>query len=1078
MRFDHCMRSARILTLFCGLAAAGRAAEDWPTYRHDAQRSGSSEEGLSFPLQEVWRHAAANPPCPAWPPPARQDVSHGHKDLSPTHIFDRAYHLVGVGNRAWYASSADDALVCLDAGTGRTLWVFRAEAPIRLAPTVWNGRLYVGSDDGCVYCLQSEDGTFLWKARPSADRRLPGNGRIISRTPVRSSVAVLDGLAYFTAGIFPSQGVFLCAVDATTGEEQWKRSVDVSSQGYLLASPKTLFLPTGRTGPAGFVRSTGKALGTVEGIGSCFGILLKDMLVTGPNEHGQVVIHSPDTRERIVSMPGLSMVAGPEVVYVLQKNFLTAFDRAKYLELSRKIAAMEEVDRQEWTASQGEQYNEWSRERKNCEKWTVPTKAKYELIRLGEAVLCGGDGLVEAHDARDGKSIWSASLEGQGYGLSAWQGRLYVSTDRGVIHCFSRSEQEVSEVATVQAEEPFVKTHETLAGGAFEGSLKVRDVLRHVDVRQGYCLLLGARDPDWVGRLVERTHFRVVIAEREQATAQDLRSFFAGGKLYGNRVSVHLVEGDKLPFCDYFANLVLAFDGCGCGAFHNLRPGELSRVQRPCGGVVILSGKGSLEKWGGKEEALPRLEAKRGLSVSARQALEGGGKWTHTYAEPGNSACSRDSLVRRPFELQWFGGPGPRDMVDRHFRNVPPLYDKGRLFVAGNEIVYCVDAYNGFPLWELRLPGSRRLAVFLDASGMAVHQNLLHVVTGERCDRFQVENGKKEKPLSLPKSAGGGKEWGYLACVGTGVLGSLRPEGTTYQEINREANLASEPAWYPNMKLAASEAVFYLDSGTGKTRWMYDSERLIDTTFAVGKDKLFFLETHSSAALADDSGRLTMREMNADGEQLLVALDLETGERCFKEPLEIQELQQPAYLSCAEGILLLSGSRIKGGEQVVSSGRKAKNELKGGEKIVYTFFAFDAGSGHLLWKKSHPTDLRTDGGHGEYNRHPTIIEGWAYCWPYAYDLKTGERKQGWKFSRHGHGCGGISGSLHALFWRGWTPWTWDLRPGGGPEPLTRVTRPGCWINMLPVGGLVLIPEASSGCTCTHSIQTSMALVPK
>jgi hypothetical protein len=30
--------------------------------------------------------------------------------------------------------------------------------------------------------------------------------------------------------------------------------------------------------------------------------------------------------------------------------------------------------------------------------------------------------------------------------------------------------------------------------------------------------------------------------------------------------------------------------------------------------------------------------------------------------------------------------------------------------------------------------------------------------------------------------------------------------------------------------------------------------------------------------------------------------------------------------------------------------------------------------------------------------------------------------------------------------------------------------------MLPVGGLILIPEASSGCTCPYSIQTAMALV--
>ena len=49
---------------------------------------------------------------------------------------------------------------------------------------------------------------------------------------------------------------------------------------------------------------------------------------------------------------------------------------------------------------------------------------------------------------------------------------------------------------------------------------------------------------------------------------------------------------------------------------------------------------------------------------------------------------------------------------------------------------------------------------------------------------------------------------------------------------------------------------------------------------------------------------------------------------------------------------------------------------------------------------------------------------------------------------------------------------------GESTALTSVTRPGCWINILPAGGLVLIPEASSGCTCYYSIQTSLALSPR
>jgi hypothetical protein len=63
-----------------------------------------------------------------------------------------------------------------------------------------------------------------------------------------------------------------------------------------------------------------------------------------------------------------------------------------------------------------------------------------------------------------------------------------------------------------------------------------------------------------------------------------------------------------------------------------------------------------------------------------------------------------------------------------------------------------------------------------------------------------------------------------------------------------------------------------------------------------------------------------------------------------------------------------------------------------------------------------------------------------------------------------------------LFFRAGNPTMCDL-VSGQKTKLTQVTRPGCWINIIPAEGLLLIPEASSGCTCKFSIQTSLALVP-
>jgi len=38
-------------------------------------------------------------------------------------------------------------------------------------------------------------------------------------------------------------------------------------------------------------------------------------------------------------------------------------------------------------------------------------------------------------------------------------------------------------------------------------------------------------------------------------------------------------------------------------------------------------------------------------------------------------------------------------------------------------------------------------------------------------------------------------------------------------------------------------------------------------------------------------------------------------------------------------------------------------------------------------------------------------------------------------------------------------------------------RPGCWINAIPAGGLVLMPDATDGCRCTYLMKVSVALQP-
>ena len=102
------------------------------------------------------------------------------------------------------------------------------------------------------------------------------------------------------------------------------------------------------------------------------------------------------------------------------------------------------------------------------------------------------------------------------------------------------------------------------------------------------------------------------------------------------------------------------------------------------------------------------------------------------------------------------------------------------------------------------------------------------------------------------------------------------------------------------------------------------------------------------------------------------------------------------------------------------------------------------------------------------------MKGKIYLMPHIFDLATGAlQEQG--FERKGRGCGTITASATHLFYRGDNPTSYDIAKDKHVK-MTNATRPGCWINIIPADGLVLIPESSSGCTCSYSLQTSLALI--
>ena len=197
-------------------------------------------------------------------------------------------------------------------------------------------------------------------------------------------------------------------------------------------------------------------------------------------------------------------------------------------------------------------------------------------------------------------------------------------------------------------------------------------------------------------------------------------------------------------------------------------------------------------------------------------------------------------------------------------------------------------------------------------------------------------------------------------------------------------------------------------------------------------------------------------------------LDKRTGKKEWEKEFQFP-YEQIIYLAYSKSVLLVTGSYNKG------------------SYAHYALFAFDGSTGENLWRDSYRAgntrwDNRSDkstinGSHGEQWQHPVIIGKTVILPPYDFNLHTGKRGDLY-LTRGGHGCGGLSGSASNLFARGSNPKIYDIKGEQSGDPITRVSRPGCWINIIPAGNIVSIPEASSGCTCDYPIQTSFVFVSK
>lgn len=1083
-------------------------AESWPTYLGNNARVGYSTETVDAELHLQWSYQAPARPDSAWEGPRAEPIE-GHVMLHRVD-FDAALQVVMDSGRAYFGSSVDHRVYCVEAATGEVRWSFYTEGPVRLAPTLAQGNVYFGSDDGRVYCLNAENGELIWQFRVGpTDDRLLARGEMISRWPVRTGVLVDGGVAYFGAGIFPHEMVYLCAVKADDGALLWRNDSiseqnagrnDLSPQGYLLCSEDKLFVPSGRSLPVAVSRETGEIVhqrshawrtdagGVVGGTKA----LLGDGQVYAGGPHHFLAMDQETGEEGEAWIDGRQMVLADGEAILVNGASLFCVDRRIHADASK--------EKQKWflTAREvrkdpvklGEAQAQMKRFAAIGIKWQHPTTADGALVATRNLVFVGGQDSFSAVDRATGKSVWEFDVEGTVRGISVSDGFVTASTDAGRIYCFSHQKVDTPKAWPKAHTEPAFPDDEL---SAFYRQTAAT-ILERSEQRKGFCLVLGSADGRLAYELAQQSELTVYGVEPDADRANASRRALERVGLHGTRVHIVNAAFDALPFSNYFANLVTSDSFLLDGKL----PGDarfLTRHLKPCGGVVTLGlPEGSPAKshraideevkawfaefrWDQEGESTADVD----WETFRRGKLAGAGDWSHQYGNVANTSYTVDKRIKDGLGVLWYGDPGPSAMINRHEAAAAPLSTNGRMFIQGTDKVMCYDAYNGTFLWELENPGAIRTGVFnnRETSNLAASDDALYVAIHDRCMALDAETGQELHEFRIPGAADGvPRAWAYVAYDDGMVFGT----STVREELERHLRRRGLTV------KSRTDAIFAVDAKTGERLWSYRGDNILHTTIAIGPERMYFIDSSLSPderqrlysqdktelkKLTGEEAKQAEEEMKARDLRLCVAIDKRTGEKVWEQPVDVTDTTNVSAgggnltVMVADDYLVLCGANANG---------HYWKQFLAGEFDRRKLLVLKAKTGEKVWSKN-----------ANYMNRPAVIGNQIFAEPWAFDLATGTPKKrphpltgkesDWRFSRPGHHCGVITATPNMMFFRSGFIGYYDLYNDSGTRHFAG-QRLGCWVNAIPGNGLVMIPEASAGCVCLFSIASTVVMEPK
>lgn len=1049
-RFGQWQHATLRLVLGLALAVANThpatcsSTEDWPTFRHDVTRSGSTPAALPTNLQIHWR-VQLSAPQPAWP--ATQTKLQ----------FDAGPNVVSVGGRVFVSSSADDSVTAFSTDTGEMLWRCFAGGPVRFAPAATRTSVYFVSDDGFLYCVDALNGHVKWSMRGGPEERwVLGNERLISSWPARGGPVLHDGVVYFAAGLWPMMGIFVHAVEADTGRVLWTNGGHGSDwtvgphnapafsalcpQGHLLVAGQYLIVPGGRSVPAVFDRHTGEKLAFTydKKKGNHFVFTSKGQLHVGGASYR---LH--DGTHLADEMP--DNADGHQLIFGIGNKIasLSVESRHEVIKKSRlgKTTTTKKLIRETL-------FNATTSV--NVDRILVKTR-NFVVSALGKDVHFFALQDLKASPAHTVTPRQSFTFQSDVFDAIVANQRLFVTTKSGELICVGGLSP--ISIAVSRRAPQFDSISKPPPEAAHN---RARHASRSTGPQPalGYLVLFEPSDAS-LDEALARSPRPIIVLDPSSQRVRQLRESLTERGIYGRRVMVKLgsIQQNSLP--RYLAGRVETSSPKTLATNKGIE--LLRHILRPYGGCAVLSvGEKQVAKLSDRlsELATDGLESIRdGSQVTIRRTgpLQDSGQWTHQYGDGSQSGISTDALVKAPLGVLWFGGPSNDKVLPRHGHGPSPQVAGGRIVIEGRNMLRALDAYTGRLIWETDLPDLGR---YYDTtkhfpgageigSNYVTLPDSVYVVYGQQLLKLSAVDGAVREFARTDQPE---ENWGYIGVMDDTLIATAAPLKLKELVANRSNATPLTAATTLARYSSGSLRMVAFNRHSGKRLWSRDARHNFrHNNIALSQELVFAIDRFSD----EKRKSLSRRGVTTPNDATLTAFDVATGDVVWKQEKDI--FGTFLSYSAKHDILLQAGSLYRD---------RAYDETGKG------MIAYRGKTGEVLWQDTEASYR----GPCLLWKDQVITNGAGGS---SRSLFTG-KPTGLNYSRK-YGCNTAIGCQNLLTFRSGAAGYFDLLSKSGTSNLGGF-RSSCTNNLIPADGLLCAPDYTRTCNCAFQNQTSVAFI--